>query len=46
MKKDVMRFEIYKEIKPPADPITNLYFEVRHSKNGRLQPTKYWATVY
>ena len=29
-----------------AEPTSNLYFEVRHSKNGRLQPTKYWATIH
>jgi hypothetical protein len=43
-KKD-MRFEIYKEIKPPVDPVTSLFFEVRHAKNGKAQPTKYWAMV-
>ncbi len=40
-----MRFEIYREIKPPSDPVCALYFELRYFKNGRVQPTKYWATV-
>ena len=43
-KKD-MRFEIYKEVKSPAEPAAAVYFEVRFSKNGKVQPTKYWATL-
>lgn len=40
-----MRFEVYKEVRAPEDANHFIYFEVRHSKNGRPQPTKYWASV-
>eukprot|EP00281_Chroomonas_sp_CCMP1168_P012848 CAMPEP_0206279270 /NCGR_PEP_ID=MMETSP0047_2-20121206/37936_1 /ASSEMBLY_ACC=CAM_ASM_000192 /TAXON_ID=195065 /ORGANISM="Chroomonas mesostigmatica_cf, Strain CCMP1168" /LENGTH=739 /DNA_ID=CAMNT_0053709215 /DNA_START=16 /DNA_END=2236 /DNA_ORIENTATION=+ len=43
--RSLMRFHLDQSMRVPNDADAAVYFEVRHIKNGKPQPTKYWAML-